>query len=98
MSSFAEDLIQSLSEAVAHAQGSGRAIVHTPLEAKKVRKKANLTQRQMAPLMGMSVSGYRKWEQKERRISGPAATLLKVIDQEPEAFRRALLPELAMEA
>ncbi len=45
----------------------------------------------MAPLMGMSLSGYRKWEQGTRRVSGPAATLLHVIEREPEAVRRVLL-------
>ncbi len=44
----------------------------------------------MAPLMGMSLSGYRKWEQGQRRVSGPAATLLRVIEREPDAVQRAL--------
>ena len=45
----------------------------------------------MAPLMGMSLSGYRKWEQGTRRVSGPAAILLRVIEREPEAVKHALL-------
>ena len=45
----------------------------------------------MAPLMGMSQSGYRKWEQGTRRVSGSAATLLRIIQKEPEAAKRALL-------
>ena len=52
---------------------------------------AKLTQTQMAALMGMSVSGYRKWEQGRHRVSGPAATLLRVIKHDPNAVRRALL-------
>ena len=66
------------------------AIVHAPVTPREVRKKVKLTQAQMAPLMGMSLSGYRKWEQGTRRVSGPAATLLRVIQREPEAVRRAL--------
>ncbi len=93
MSSFGDELLKSLGEAIAHAEGQGEVIMHAPLEAKQVRKKANLTQKQMAPLFGMSLSGYRKWEQKKRRLSGPAATLLQVMDKEPEAFRRAVLSE-----
>jgi len=31
VSTFAEDLIQSLNEALAHAKGEGPAVVHTPL-------------------------------------------------------------------
>lgn len=91
MSTFGEDLIQSLNEALAHAKGEGPAIVHTPVTPREVRKQAKLTQAQMAVLMGMSVSGYRKWEQGARRVSGPAATLLRIIEREPNAVRRALL-------
>ena len=90
MSTFGEDLIQSLNEALVHAKGEGPAIVHALVTPREVREQAKLTQAQMAPLMGMSLSGYRKWEQGTRRISGPAATLLRVIQQEPEAVRRAL--------
>ena len=90
MSTFGEDLVQSLNEALAHAKGTGPAIVHTPVTPREVREQVKLTQAQMAPLMGMSLSGYRKWEQGIRQISGPAATLLRVIEKEPEAVRRAL--------
>lgn len=91
MSTFGEDLLLSLSQAVAHAKGEGPATVHAPLEPKTVRVRAKLTQKQMAPIMGMSVSGYRKWEQGQRRLSGPAEALLRVLDKEPDAVRRALL-------
>ena len=42
------------------------------------REAINLTQAQMAPLVGMRLSGYRKWEQGARRVSGPAPALLQV--------------------
>ena len=91
MNTFGDDLIQSLEEALAHAKGEGLAVVHAPVTPREVREQARLTQAQMAPLMGMSLSGYRKWEQGTRRVSGPAATLLRVIQKEPEAVKRALL-------
>ena len=90
MNTFGEDLLQSLNEALAHAKGEGPAVLHAPITPREVRKQVRLTQAQMAPLMGMSLSGYRKWEQGARRVSGPAATLLRVIQKEPEAVRRAL--------
>ena len=90
MSKFGKDLTRSLGEALAHVKGEGLAIVHAPLDPREVRKRAKLTQAEMAPLMGMSLSGYRKWEQGRRTISGPAATLLRVIAKEPEAIKRAL--------
>ena len=91
MSTFGEDLVRSLEEAVSHAKGEGPAIVHAPVAPREVRVHAKLTQAQMAPLMGMSLSGYRKWEQGTRQVNGPAAMLLRVIEKEPEAVRRALL-------
>ncbi len=89
MSTFGDDLIRSLNEALAHAKGEGPAIVHTPVAPREVREQARLTQAQMAPLMGMSLSGYRKWEQGTRQVSGPAAMLLRAIQKEPEAVKRA---------
>lgn len=91
MSTFGEDLIQPLNEALAHAKGEGSAMVHAPVTPREVRKQVKLTQAQMTPLMGMSLSGYRKWEQGTRRVSGPAATLLHVLQKEPEAVRRTLI-------
>ena len=91
MTTFGDDLIQALNEALAHANGHGAGVVHPPVTPREIRKQAKLTQAQMAPLMGMSLSGYRKWEQGTRRVSGPAATLLRVIEKEPEAVKRALL-------
>ena len=91
MTGFANELIQSLSEAVAHANGHGDAIVHEAIDPREIRTRAKLTQAQMAPLMGMSLSGYRKWEQGQRRLSGPAMSLLRLIEKEPEAVRRALI-------
>ena len=92
MSTFGQDLIQSLEEAMAHAKGMGPATVHAVVSPREVRKQIKLTQAQMAPLMGMSAPGYRKWEQGRRQVSGPAATLLRVIAREPEAVKRALQP------
>lgn len=49
MSTFGADLIQSLTEALAHVKDEGRAIVHAPVTPREVRKRARLTQGQMAP-------------------------------------------------
>lgn len=42
MSTFGDDLIQSLNEALAHAKGEGPAIVHAPLPSRAVQKQAQL--------------------------------------------------------
>ncbi|MFA8385401.1 MAG: helix-turn-helix domain-containing protein [Pelagibaca sp.] len=90
MTQVGKDLIQSMEEALAFVKGEGPAIVHTPVDPKKVRTKAKLTQAEMAPMLGMSLSGYRKIEQGERRVGGTLSVLLTVIEKEPEAVKRAL--------
>lgn len=96
MSKFADDLLQGLKEALAHAEGKevpGMRAHHVDVEkvdAKAVRRKLKLTQDRMAMLLGTSTSGYRKWEQGQRVPSGAARTLLKVMDREPDAVLRAL--------
>ena len=49
MTTFGEDLIQSLKEALAHTNGEGPAIVHAPVTPREVRERAKLTQSRMAP-------------------------------------------------
>ena len=91
ISTLGDDLVRSLGEALAHAKGAGPAIVHAPVDPREIRRRASLTQSQSAPLMGISLSGYRKWEQGKRTISSPASPLLRVIEREPEAVKRALV-------
>ena len=66
------------------------AIVHEPVTPREGRGQAKPTQAQMAPLMGMSLSGYRKWKQGTGKPIGPAAILLRLIQKKPEVVRRAL--------
>ena len=44
MSNFGNDLIQLLSEALAHAKDEGPAILHPPIVPREVRKHAGMTQ------------------------------------------------------
>ena len=48
VSTFGEDLIQSLGEALAHAKGEGPGIVHEPVAPCEVQARGELTQPQMA--------------------------------------------------
>jgi putative transcriptional regulator len=96
LSPFGADLIQAMSEALTHASGAEiegavtRTIDIAAIDAKAIRQHLKLTQDHMAMLLGISVSGYRKWEQGQRQPSGAARTLLKVMEKEPEAVLRAL--------
>ena len=96
MSEFGTDLIQGMQEALAHARGKPveGTVEHTvdldDIDPRAIRLALSLTQEQMALLLGTSVSGYRKWEQRVRQPSGAARTLLRVMEREPDAVLRAL--------
>ena len=48
MATLGDDLIRSLTEALAHAEGEGPAIVHAPVTPREGRKRAKLMQAQVA--------------------------------------------------
>ncbi|KKB12393.1 XRE family transcriptional regulator [Devosia geojensis] len=101
MTKFGDDLIASMTEALAHARGENvpGIVVHEidvdNIDPKEIRLHLGLTQERMAQVMGTSLSGYRKWEQQQRTPSGAARTLLRVMAKEPEAVLRALADEAA---
>lgn len=95
MTDFGNDLMVSMQEALAHSQGKtsdahDHYIDILAVDVKAIRKKLKLTQEQIALMLGVSVSGYRKWEQGERTPNGAAKTLLRVMDKEPQAVLRAI--------
>ncbi|GAM96731.1 DNA-binding protein [alpha proteobacterium U9-1i] len=55
-----------------------------------IRQKLELSQEEFARRFGVSVGTLRNWEQGVRLPDGPARVLLKVIEREPEAVKRAL--------
>ncbi len=96
MTKLGDEILQGLQEVLAYTRGEdvpGIRVTHVETEdidVKAIRSTLKLTQEQMAMLLGTSVSGYRKWEQKVRRPSGAARTLMRVMEKEPEAVLRAL--------
>jgi len=59
---------------------TGAAHALSDLSPSKVRENADLTQDQMARIMGMSPFGYAQWESGTRRPGGPAFRLLYLIE------------------
>lgn len=85
----------ALTEAAAHARGEPTGCIEHHVEAdaidvKAARKKLGLSQPKFAAMLGVPVSTARKWEQGQRRPTGAARTLLKVIEREPDAVRRVI--------
>lgn len=93
MSELGESLIKGMEEALAFAKGEDNgAVVHIPEEinVRRIRKKLNMTQNAFADYFGVSVRTIQDWEQGRGVPSGASKNFLFVIDQEPEAVRRAL--------
>lgn len=57
-----------------------------PGPSKKIREKLKLSQFAFACLMGVSVRTIQDWEQGRRKPKGPAKSLLRIAEQNPEAF------------
>jgi putative transcriptional regulator len=87
-------MIASAKQALAFAEGQDAGcVVHIPdeIDVVRIRKKANMSQRQFAAFFGVSARTVQEWEQGRAVPSVPARALLMVIDREPEAVRRALV-------
>ena len=73
----------------------GEAVLVYPSTAGQVRglrAKLGLSQAQFAQQFGFTVDTIQQYEQGRRKPSGPASTLLRVIEAEPDAVIRALQP------
>ncbi|MGB9142248.1 MAG: NadS family protein [Aestuariivirga sp.] len=93
MGKFGKELIESAKEAIAIAKGKAkpaRRYEVNPVDVGAIRKRLNLSQAKFADKFGLSVATVRDWEQGRRSPDNTARTLLKVIDQRPEAVIAAL--------
>ena len=55
-----------------------------------IRERLGLTQDEFAQAFNIPIGTLRDWEQRRKRPDAPARALLRVIEREPEAVRRAL--------
>ena len=96
-SDLGDELIESLQQANRHARGQSADARITEVDVpavhvREIRCKIGLSQEKFAPLLGVSVSGLRKWEQGARQPGGAALTLLRIMDRNPQAVVDALQP------
>lgn len=59
-------------------------------DVKAIRDKFGFSQSQMAAFLNVSKRTLENWEQGRRGPTGPAQTLLRIMEREPRAVRRAL--------
>ena len=84
-----EELREGL-EGIRDRPESLRQHVFTPLDISKVRRVFGMSQSQMALFLNVSARTLQNWEQGRREPTGAAQTLLRVMQKEPEAVKRAL--------
>ncbi|MDB5439175.1 MAG: transcriptional regulator, family [Caulobacteraceae bacterium] len=70
--------------------GSFRVHVPEKVDVRSIRKGLGLTQEKFATGFGFSVGAVRDWEQDRSNPDPATRVLLRVIEREPEAVRRAL--------
>jgi len=69
--------------------------VYRPPSVRALRARLGSTQAQFARRLGFTLDTVQQYDQGRRRPSGPASTLLQVIEADSEAVVRALGPRKA---
>ena len=82
------DIGQELLDAVREIKAGGgkRTRIEVPDDVKAIRERLNLSQSAFAALLGVSKRTLQDWEQGRRKPRGPACSLLRIVDQHPEAL------------
>jgi len=86
MSAEGAELLKAVNQMKAKKKGK----VYTPeqLLAIAARQSVNLTQKEFAQLLNVSIDSVQDWEQGRRSPRGAAKTLLRVAKQHPEVLER----------
>ena len=88
-----DELVQSVREGGAILRGekeAARTFEIDAIDIKNIREEYGLSQSEFAGLLGISVNTLQNWEQGHRTPQGPAASLLRIVDKEPEAALKAI--------
>jgi len=84
-----QEILEGIRDVKAYKAGAKDLRVRTlkePAPPQVIRAKLKLSQSAFAGLMGVSLRTVQDWEQGRRKPSGPAAALLRIAEQKPEAF------------
>ena len=88
-----EELLGSVLEARAILRGRQRPSRRTVIRSsgiRVIRERTSLSQSEFVHLIGVSVKTLQNWEQDRRRPTGPAATLLRIIEHDPALAVKAI--------
>jgi putative transcriptional regulator len=86
MSTEGAELLKAVKQMKARKKGR----VYTPeqLLAISARQSANLTQKEFARLLNVSIDSIQDWEQGRRSPRGAAKTLLRIAQEHPEVLEK----------
>jgi putative transcriptional regulator len=91
-----DQLVASVREGGAILRGQttpSRSFVMDGPSVRQLRAQFQLSQREFAALLGISVGTLRNWEQGRRVPEGPARVLLQVAAKHPEAIWDTIHPD-----
>ena len=86
-------IMEGLDAAIDYSKGKRQGFVEHrfyDIDVKAIRTKLDMSQSVFAETFSISLKTLKHWEQKRRVPEGPARVLLRVIEHEPEAVKRAL--------
>jgi len=88
-----KELMESIKEAGKIRRGEvkpSRVFQYKPVDIKKIRQRAGVSQSSLARMIGVSKRTLQNWEQGTRKPRGPAQVLLRVFQENPKAVVEAL--------
>lgn len=98
MSRLGEELIESLTDALAHARGEASGVrvhaVEVP-DVRAIRRKLHMSQQEFAATYRIPLSTLKNWEQGRRHPDAPAAAYLLAIARRPHEISSALTADPA---
>jgi putative transcriptional regulator len=95
MNKFSRDLVKSMGEASAHAEGKRTGVRIHLLEVpdvRAIRRKLRMSQSEFARKYRIPLATLKNWEQGRRQPDAPAAAYLQAIARRPREISEALNP------
>ncbi len=98
MSKFGKELIESLTDALAHANGEPSGVrvrtVEVP-DVRAIRRALHMSQQEFAATYRIPLPTLKGWEQGRRHPDAPASAYLLAIARKPREISAAFAPEPA---